>query len=117
MDRRPTNPQTEAVYLLTPHPHIVDCLMADFEKRKYKRAHLIWTSLPHPTHRDLIDQSPVARPQIEMFQVLNVDFYPRESHLVTFRDPWSFPMLFHPACNNLVRQHMEDVAQKVRERG
>lgn len=45
--------------------------------------------------------------------MLNVEFFPRESHLVTFRDPWSFFALFHPACNNLVKQHLEDVAQKV----
>lgn len=48
-----------------------------------------------------------------MFRVLNVEFFPRESHLVTFRDPWSFPVLYHPACSNLVKQHLEDLAQKV----
>ncbi|KAH9810476.1 protein transport protein sec1-like [Teratosphaeria destructans] len=112
-DRRPTNRDVDAVYLLTPRPFIVDCLMADFEKRKYRKAHLVWTSLPHPAQRDRIDQSNVARSQIALFQVLNVDFFPRESHMVTFRDPWSFPTLFHPACNHLVRQHMEDIAQKI----
>ena len=87
--------------------------MADFQKRKYKRAHLLWTSLLHPALRDRIDQSQIAREQIDQFTVLNVEYFPRESHLVTFRDPWSFPILFHPACNQLVRQHMEDIAQKV----
>lgn len=47
------------------------------------------------------------------FKVLNIEFFPRESHVVTFRDPWEFPVLFHPGCNNLVRKQMEDVAQKV----
>ena len=47
-------------------------------------------------------------------QVIDVNFYPRESHLVTFRDPWSFPILYHPGCNNLVRQHLSELAQKVR---
>lgn len=108
--------------------------MADFEKRKYRRAHLVWTSrelkyykdeegdeelmaedtVLHPTLRDRIDNSQTARSQIEQFRVLNVEFFPRESHLITFRDPYSFPVLFHPACNNLVRQHLEDIAQKVR---
>ncbi|KAF2721575.1 Sec1-like protein [Polychaeton citri CBS 116435] len=111
--RRPTNRDVEAVYILTPQPHIVDCVMADFEKRKYKRAHLIWTALLHPALRDRIDRSHVAREQIALFKVLNVEFYPRESHLVTFRDPWGFPVLFHPACNSLVRQYMEDIAQKI----
>lgn len=67
----------------------------------------------HPALRDRIDKSQTARDQIALFKVLNVEFYPRESRLVTFRDPWSFPILFHPQCNSLVRQHMEDVAQKV----
>ncbi|KAK3721024.1 syntaxin binding protein 1 [Vermiconidia calcicola] len=112
-DRRQTNHDVEALYFLTPQPHIVDCVMADFQKRKYKRAHLVWTSLLHPALRDRIDKSPTAKEQIAQFTVLNVEYYPRESHLVTFRDPWSFPILFHPACNHLVRQHMEDIAQKI----
>ncbi|KAK4494890.1 hypothetical protein PRZ48_014246 [Zasmidium cellare] len=112
-DRRQTNRDVDAIYLLTPQPHIVDCVLADLEKRKYKKAHLVWTSLLHPSLRDRIDKSPAVRDQIALFKVLNAEFYPRESHLVTFRDPWSFPVLFHPACNNLVRQHMEDIAQKV----
>ena len=60
-----------------------------------------------------LDQSAMARDQIAQLRVLNIDFYPRESHLITFRDPWSFPMLFHPACNPLVRRHMDDLARKV----
>lgn len=38
------NPDMDAVYVLTPQPHIVDCLMSDLEKRKYRRFFLIWTS-------------------------------------------------------------------------
>lgn len=112
-DRRPTNRDADALYILTPQSHIVDCVMADFEKRRYRRAFLVWTSLLNPEQRARIDKNEVARSQIAMFRVLNVEFFPRESHLVTFRDPWSFPVLFHPACNGLVRQHMEDIAQKV----
>ena len=67
-----------------------------------------------PSLRDRIDKTPIAREQIALFKVLNVEFFPRESHLVTFRDPWSLFALYHPACNNLVKQHLEDVAQKVR---
>jgi len=67
----------------------------------------------HPALRERIDKSTVAREQITTFKVLNIEFFPRESHIVTFRDPWEFPVLFHPGCNNLVRQQMEDVAQKV----
>lgn len=71
------------------------------------------TSVLHPVLRERIDKSHTARENIATFTVLNVDFFPREAHLVTFRDPWSFPILFHPTCNSLVRQHMEDLAQKV----
>ena len=63
--------------------------------------------------RARLDQSALGREQIVQLRVLNVDFYPRESRLITFRDPWSFPTLFHPACNQLVRKHMDELAQKV----
>ena len=55
----------------------------------------------------------MAREQIAALKTLNMDYYPRESHVATFRDPWSFPVLFHPACSNLVRHHIADLAQKV----
>ena len=55
----------------------------------------------------------MAREQIAQLRTLNIDFFPRESHLITFKDPWSFPMLLHPACSQLVVRHMEDLAQKV----
>ncbi|SLM39447.1 sec1 family superfamily [Lasallia pustulata] len=112
-DRRLPHPEMDAVYLLSPQPHIVDCLMADFERRRYRRSYLIWTSLLHPELRTRLDKSAMARELIAQFRVLNVDFFPRESHLITFRDPWSFPILFHPACSNLVRKHMDELAQKI----
>ena len=134
------NQEMDAVYLLSPLPHIVDCLMADLERRRYRRFFIIWTScetalvsvqcralkwhLPVQTTSDYnvvlppdqrlrLDQSSIAREQIAQLRVLNIDFYPRESHLITFRDPWSFPTLYHPACNQLVRTHMDELAQKV----
>jgi syntaxin-binding protein 1 len=55
----------------------------------------------------------MARDAIADYRIMNIDFYPRESHLVTFRDPWSFPVLFHPGCNHLIRRHLQDLAQKV----
>lgn len=56
----------------------------------------------------------MAKEQIAEFRVMNIDFYPKESRVVTFRDPWSFPVLFHPGCNHLIRSHLEEIAQKVR---
>ncbi|OCL07025.1 Sec1-like protein [Glonium stellatum] len=111
--RRPMNKDMDAVYILSPQPHVVDCIMADLERRRYRGTFLIWTSLLPAPLRERIDRSPIAREQIRIFRVLEIDYYPRESHLITFRDPWSFPILFHPACNNLVKQHMEDMAQKI----
>lgn len=111
--RRPINKDMDAVYILSPQPHIVDCIMADLERRRYRGTFLVWTSLLPPPLRERIDRSSIAREQIRIFRVLEINYYPRESHLITFRDPWSFPILFHPACNNLVRQHMEELAQKI----
>ncbi|RWA10762.1 hypothetical protein EKO27_g4345 [Xylaria grammica] len=114
-ERREINPTMDAIYLLSPQPHIVDCLLADMERRRYKRCFLVWVSVLDPQLRRRIDNSPIAKQQIAGFETLSIDYYPRESHLVTFRDPWSFPILYHPSCNGLVKQHMQDLAQKVWE--
>jgi syntaxin-binding protein 1 len=55
----------------------------------------------------------MAKDQIRMFRVLHLDYYPRESHLITFKDPWSFPVLYHPDCNDLVAKHMDTIAERV----
>ena len=113
-EKRGMNPDMDAIYILSPQPHIVDCLMADFERRRYRRSYLVWVALLDPQMRRRIDASRQAQEQLAGFETLSVDYFPRESHLVTFRDPWSFPILYHPACNGLVRDHMQLLAQKVR---
>ncbi|KAK4039089.1 protein transport protein sec1 [Parachaetomium inaequale] len=110
-DRREPNPDMDAIYLLSPQPHIVDCLLADFERRRYRRGFIIWTgSLPDPLQRRL----DVARRQMGgPPDLLLVDFYPRESHLVTFREPSSFLVLYNPSCNDLVARHLRTLASKI----
>lgn len=66
-----------------------------------------------PQLQSRINRLSSARELIADFRILNIDFFPRESHLITFRDPWSFPVLFHPACNHLIRDHLEGLAKKV----
>lgn len=112
-DKRDMNPEMDAIYLLSPQPHIVDCLMADFERRRYRKSFLVWIALLDPQMRRRIDSSRSAQEQLAGFETLSIDFFPRESHLITFRDPWSFPILYHPACNGFVRDHMQLLAQKV----
>lgn len=107
------NPDMDAIYLLSPLPHIVDCLMADFEKRRYRKTFLVWTTLLDPQMRRRIDASAQAQQQLAGFDTLSIDYFPKESHLITFRDPWSFQILYHPSCNNLVAAHMQALAQKV----
>jgi len=108
------DPDTDAIYILSPEAHIVECLLADFDRRRYKRSFLVWTALLDPQLRRRIDSSPAAQQQLAGFETMSVDYFPRESHLVVFRDPWSFPILYHPTCNNLVAKHMQVLAQKVR---
>lgn len=112
-ERREPNPGMDAIYLLSPAPHIVDCLLADFERRRYRRGYLVWTSLLDPGLRRKIDDFPGIRQLRAASKTLFIDFYPRESHLITFRDPWSFPILYHPACNHLIPKHMQTLAQRV----
>ena len=87
--------------------------MADFERRRYLKTFLVWTALLDPQMRRRIDSSQAAQHQLAGFETLSIDYFPRESHLITFRDPWSFPVLYHPACNGLVANHMQSLAQKV----
>lgn len=102
----------DAIYILTADSFAVDCLLADLEVRRYRSYYLIWTSLLDPSLRRKLDDFPGARQLRAGFETLFIDFMPRESHLVTFQDPWSFPMLFHPGCNAIVPKHMKDLAQK-----
>jgi hypothetical protein len=103
----------DAIYIITPKPHIVDCMMAEFDQRRYRGFFLIWTTLLPPHLKERIDRSQMAREQIRSFRTVHLDFHPQESHLITFKDPWSFPILYHPECNNLVVRHMEDIAERV----
>jgi hypothetical protein len=34
----------DAVYIISPKPHIVDCMMAEFDQRRYRGFFLIWTT-------------------------------------------------------------------------
>ncbi len=58
------NPTMDAIYLLSPQPHIVDCLLADFERRRYKKSFLVWTAVLEPSLRRRIDSSPLAQQQM-----------------------------------------------------
>ncbi|KAF1846730.1 Sec1-like protein [Cucurbitaria berberidis CBS 394.84] len=112
-ERRTTQRDMDAIYILTPKAHIVDCIMAEFDQRRYRGFFLIWTTLLPPQLKERIDRSQMAREQIRSFRTVHLDYHPQESHLITFRDPWSFPILYHPECNNLVVRHMEDIAEKI----
>jgi Sec1 family len=107
------DPDMDAVYLIAPEPYIVECLVADMESGRYRQFHLIWTSYLSPKLQAKLDNVPNVRSLIANFRILNIDFFPKESHLITFRDPYSFPVLFHPDCNSIVRKHMDELAQKV----
>ncbi|KAJ9651995.1 syntaxin binding protein 1 [Neophaeococcomyces mojaviensis] len=112
-ERRPEQPETDAIYLLSPLPHIVEALKADLSRRRYRRAFLIWTStLPRSLGADLFS-SESRRQIIANTKDLNIDFYPRESHVVTFRADWSFHILYNPQCDQLIKSHLDSLTQKI----
>lgn len=111
--RRSALPSTDAIYLLSPLPHVVECLKADLSRRRYRRAHLIWTShLPRSLYDELFRSEARQRLVVEC-RSLNIEYLPRESQLITFRDPSSFHVLFHPACDALVKGHLDSLTQKI----
>lgn len=103
----------DAIYILSPEPHIVDCLLADCESRRYSSAYVVWTTLIKADLRRKLDDHPGMRAYRASTKTLFIDYYPRESHVVTFRDPWSFPALYHRECDSLVAAHLKQLAQKV----
>ncbi|KAJ5619929.1 hypothetical protein N7510_003913 [Penicillium lagena] len=80
--RRPSNSDMDALYILSPESHVVDCLMADFEVGRYRKAFLVWTSFLDPQQRTRLDRSQMARDRIADIRIMNVHFYPRESRVV-----------------------------------
>ncbi|KIW33362.1 uncharacterized protein PV07_00219 [Cladophialophora immunda] len=112
-DRRQTLSDTDAIYLLSPLPHIVESLKADLSRKRYRRSHLIWTSqLPRNLGEELFRSESRAQSIVES-RTLNIEYFPRECNLVTFRQPWSFHLLFHPACDSLVKDHLDSITQKI----
>ncbi len=107
------NPEMDAIYLLSPASYVVDCLMADLEKKRYRRAFLVWTSVLDGEHRRRITASANNQQQIANMSTLTISYFPRESRLVTFRDLYSFPILYHPGCNSMVAAHLQSLAQKI----
>lgn len=65
-----------------------------------------------PQLRDVILKSPACQ-YIRGERVLSIDFYPRESHLFTLREPTSFYNLYHPECGDLVHIHLRKLARKI----
>ena len=41
--KRSRDSSMDTIYFLTPESYIVDCLMADFEQKRYRRSILLWT--------------------------------------------------------------------------
>ncbi|KAH6635298.1 Sec1-like protein [Chaetomium sp. MPI-SDFR-AT-0129] len=110
-ERREMNPEMDAIYFLSPLPHIVDCLLADFERRRYRRGFIIWSgALPGQQERRL---DGFRRQMGGPPDLLLVDFHPREARVVTFLDPSSFLVLYNPTCNDLVARHLRILASKI----
>lgn len=60
----------------------------------------------------MILQSPACQ-FIRSERSLNINFFARESHLFTLRDPSSVYSLYHPECRDLVIPHIKELARKI----
>ena len=112
-DRRTTQASTDAIYFLSPLPHIVQALKADLGRRRYRKGFLLWTSPLSRSLQDELFRSESRKQLVADSRSLDIEFFPRESHLVTFREPWSFYSLFHPACDSLVKAHLDTLTTKI----
>lgn len=71
------NPDMDAIYILSPQPHLVDCLVADFERRRYRRAFLVWIAVADTQVRRRLD----AVPDIKRWIASEVASYPGRLHV------------------------------------
>lgn len=106
--RRDMNPDMDAIYILCPQDHIAECVISDIQRRRYRDLILIWISPPGETLERI--RSTGARVRSEN---LPLDFYPRESNLITFQDKKSFLILFHPLMDRRVSEHLGMLARRV----
>lgn len=106
--RRDMNPDMDAIYILCPQDHIAECVISDIQRRRYRDLILIWISPPGETLERI--RSTGARVRSEN---LPLDFYPRESNLITFQDKKSFLILFHPLMDRRVSEHLGMLARRI----
>ncbi|KAK3487759.1 Sec1-like protein [Neurospora hispaniola] len=106
---RDENSGMDAIYILSPRPHIVECLILDLAKGRYRNSTVLWTGI---LGRELRARLASAPQKIDSRPLL-VDFFPRESHLVSFKDPYSFPILYNPSCEAVAMPHLDALAQKI----
>lgn len=48
-ERRAMNQDLDVIYLLSPEPHIIECLIADLERQRYRRSYVVWNSSSSPS--------------------------------------------------------------------
>ncbi|KAF3935530.1 hypothetical protein ABW19_dt0201704 [Dactylella cylindrospora] len=116
--KRTPKSDMEAVYLLTPKPYVLDCLVSEFKRPKprYMGGHLVWTSsLPDSMRQHLVRQVQESgnRNWILSERILPINFHPAESHVFTFQDPKSFFPLYHPRCDNLAQREFSETAKRI----
>ncbi|RVD84154.1 uncharacterized protein DFL_005919 [Arthrobotrys flagrans] len=114
--RRTAHPDMEAVYFLTPKPHILECLLSEFKRQRPRHmgGHLVWTSSPSDSMRSrLARQAQNSRNWVLSERILPINFHPMESHVFTFRDPKSFHPLYNPKCDALAQREFSETAKKI----
>ncbi|KAJ2903570.1 uncharacterized protein MKZ38_009623 [Zalerion maritima] len=106
--KREMNPDMDAVYILHPQDHIADCVVEDIRRRRYKDMILVWISPPG----EVLDKIRSTGARIRN-ENMPLDFFPRESNLVTFREKKSFLQLYHPALDRRVPDHLSTLARRI----
>ncbi|OLL23058.1 Protein transport protein sec1 [Neolecta irregularis DAH-3] len=113
-DQRAGDANFEAIYFVTPRPHIVDCVIADFNRPKplYAAAHLFFISALDDKLFDRLTASK-AKPFLRCLTEIFVDFFPVESHLFSFRENHSFYTLYNPDCRSILDKEVARIANRL----
>ncbi|KAK9481392.1 Sec1-like protein [Lipomyces japonicus] len=113
-ERRQTRSSFEAVYILSPRPHILDCVIADFSRNppRYGAAYLYFVPMLDENGRNKILSSPAAN-YVKACLPLLLDFMPIESNIFTFKDSNSLPTFYNRDCFDLVNPEIIKTARRL----
>ncbi|KAK7202566.1 Sec1-like protein [Myxozyma melibiosi] len=114
-ERRQSRGSFEAVYILSPRPHIVDCLISDYSRTppRYGAAHVFFVPMLGEREQRRLYDSPAARFMGGYCNPLLIDYMPQQSQVYTFGEPDAMVTYYNRDCYNLVEKEVTRTSRRL----